>query len=450
MKPIHPTALFRLTVLGSLATCERLERGELKQEIDRISAQRHKRPDGKVVRLSPKTIQNWYYTWRQGGIEALIPKPRRDKGRYQLPSEIQQAILAAKQDRPKRSIRSIRTLLERQGRVAKGRVSRSSIHRLLQAHGLSRMASGAQPVERRSFVATHAGELWQGDVMHGPSVRVGGRMRKVYLVSLMDDASRLIAHCAFCTGETALDIEGVLKQAVLKRGLPKRILIDNGPAYRADSLQGICARLRINLIYAQPYQPEAKGKIERWHRTVRDQFLGELELEAMGDLDELNARLWVWVEQLYHQRVHGALEGQTPLQRYQQDLHHIRPLGPLAHRLDEIFYHRVERKVRKDGTLSYHGQQYEVPYEWGGQRVVLVVDPHENQALRIESSEGQPLGTVTRLDRQANAHRRRHKGASTTPARSTSKGEGLVDILYRAQHDKRSSRPEKNDTRRTR
>jgi transposase InsO family protein len=450
MKPIHPTALFRLTVLGCLATCERLERGELKQEIDRISAQRHKRPDGKVVRLSAKTIQNWYYTWRQGGIEALMPKQRRDKGRCQLPPEIQQAILAAKRDRPTRSIRSIRTLLERQGLVAEGSVSRSSIHRLLQAHGLSRMARGAEPVERRSFVATHAGDLWQGDVMHGPSVRVDGRMRKVYLVSLMDDASRLIAHGAFCTGETALDIEGVLKQAILKRGLPKRVLIDNGAAYRADSLQGICARLRINLIYARPYQPEAKGKIERWHRTVREQFLGELALEAIGDLDELNARLWVWVEQLYHQRVHGALEGQTPLQRYQQDLHHIRPLGPLAHRLDEIFYHRIERKVRKDGTLSYQGQQYEAPYEWVGHGVVLVVDPHENEALWIESSEGQPLGTVTRLDRQANAHRRRHKAASTPKDHSPPKDEGLVDLLYREQHNKRPSRHGKNDTGRTR
>lgn len=449
MKPIHPIALFRLAVLGSLATRERQRRGELKPEIERIAAQPHQRPDGKVVRLSPKTIENWYYRWRQAGIEALIPQPRRDKGQCHLPPEIQQAILAAKHDRPLRSIRSIRTLLERQGVVAKGSVSRSTIHRLLQTHGLSRVDSGAQPVERRSFVATHAGDLWQGDVMHGPSVRVQGRLRKVYLVSLMDDASRLIAHCAFCTGETALDIEGVLKQAVLKRGLPKRVLIDNGPAYRASSLQGICARLRINLIYAQPYQPQAKGKIERWHRTVRDQFLGELQLEAIGDLDELNARLWVWVEQLYHQRVHGALQGQTPLQRYQHDLAHIRPLGPLAHQLDEIFYHRLERKVRKDGTLSYQGQSYEVPYELVGQRVVLVVDPHEDQALRVESPQGQPLGAVIGLDRQANAHRRRRQATSIPKDRSSSKGEGLVDRLYREQHNDLPSIQRNTTTRRT-
>ena len=282
--------------------------------------------------------------------------------------------------------------------------------------------------------------------MHGPSVRVARRIRKVYLVSLMDDASRLIAHCAFCTGETALEIEGVLKQAVLKRGLPKRLLIDNGPAYRAASLQGICARLHINLSYARPYQPEAKGKIERWHRTVRDQFLGELDLQAIRDLDDLNARLWIWVEQLYHQRGHSALAGQTPLQRYQQDLVHIRPLGPLAHQLEDIFHHRIERKVRKDGTLSYHGHYYEAPYELVGQRVVLVVDPHGDQALRVEAPDGQPLGPVTRLDRQANAHRRRRKPASTLQQSSTSKGEGLVDMLYRQQQNNPPSSPGKNKT----
>ena len=108
-------------------------------------------------------------------------------------------------------------------------------------------------------MAARAGDIWYGDVMHGPKVAVKGRMQKVYLASLMDDASRLIAHSAFCPGETALDIEGVLKQAVLKRGLPKKLVIDNGAAYRAASLQGICARLEIRLIYCRPYAPQGKG-----------------------------------------------------------------------------------------------------------------------------------------------------------------------------------------------
>ena len=172
---------------------------------------------------------------------------------------MQAAIIQAKRENPRRSINQIRRLLEHSGQVARGELSRSSIHRLLKSHGLSRMSgSSSEPQERRAYVAAHAGDIWYGDVMHGPRVPVAKRLRKVYLVSLMDDASRLIAHSAFRPGETALDIEGVLKQAVLKRGRPSRMVLDNGAAYRAKTLQGICARLGIHLIYCRPYQPEAK------------------------------------------------------------------------------------------------------------------------------------------------------------------------------------------------
>lgn len=138
----------------------------------------------------------------------------------------------------------------------------------------------------------------------------------------MDDASRLIAHAAFCFGETALDIEGILKQAILKRGLPHKLLIDNGPAYISGSLKSICARLEIRLVYCRPYEPEGKGKLERFHRTFREQFLNEIDLNKICSLGDLNARLWAWIEQVYHQRRHGGLEDdKSPLDRWREDLH---------------------------------------------------------------------------------------------------------------------------------
>ena len=240
--------------------------------------------------MSEKTIEAWFYAWRRGGLEALTPKVRSDRGQSKIAPAVQEAILAAKRKNPRRSIRVIRRLLERQGTVAKDTLSRSAIHRLLQAHDLSRPSGAAsEPEERRAYVAQYAGDIWYGDVMHGPRVPMDGGMRKAYLVSLMDDASRLIAHSAFCPGETALDIEAVLKQAVLKRGLPVKLVIDNGPAYRAKTLQGICARLGIHLVYCRPYAPEGKGKLERWHRTFRDQFLTELEPSRLRDLSDLSA-----------------------------------------------------------------------------------------------------------------------------------------------------------------
>jgi putative transposase len=437
MNDIHPMALFRYSVLGPLVSRSELPRGELKATLHELAARHYDIPGSRHSRLSEKTIEAWYYAWRRDGLEGLTPKVRSDRGQSKLAPELQEAILAVKRENPRRSIRRIRRLLERRGTVAKDELSRSAIHRLLQAHGLSRPSGAAsEPQERRAYVAQYAGDIWYGDVMHGPRVPMGGKLRKAYLVSLMDDASRLIAHAAFCPGETALDIEAVLKQAVLKRGLPVKLVIDNGSAYRAKTLQGICARLGIHLVYCRPYTPEGKGKLERWHRTFRDQFLSELDPSRLRDLSDLNARLWAWLETVYHRTPHRGLDEQTPLQRYQQDLPRVRTLGALAARLDELFYHRVRRQVRKDGTVSYQGSRFEVPYELSGQRVRLVVDPHAQQVLAVEDTDGQPRGAVVPLDALANVHRRRRKPLQTqqpSPARRANDNE--VELAYRQYHD---------------
>lgn len=409
MEAIHPIALFRLMVLGPLASREQLEHGELTQIIRALALRRYDIPNSNRVFVSEKTIEHWYRRYKQGGIEALVPQPRADRGCSKLSQAIQEAIINCKQDNPKRSLDSIIMILTQNGVVAHGELKRSTIHRLLQQQGLSRPASSTGVIERRSYNALHAGYLWCSDVMHGPKLMIDGRERKVYLVSIMDDASRLLTHSAFCLGETALDIEGVLKQAILKRGLPVKFVVDNGSAYRAKSLQGICIRLGIRLIYCRPYDPESKGKLERWHSTFRDQFLTELDPQNIQTLTHLNARLWAWIEQNYHQRPHAGLEGLTPMQRYQKDLHHIHPLGEYAKNYDELFYHRLKRKVRKDGSVSYEGKRYEVPCELSGQSVQLVVDPHTFTPLYIESGEGERLGAVTAQDLQANNQRKRQR-----------------------------------------
>lgn len=431
MTKIHPMALFRLTVLGQLASRDCLERGELKQILQTLAAKTYDIPGSKRCQLSEKTIESWYYAWKCGGIEALETNPRNDKGQSKLPIDVQEAVLAAKRDNPSRSLNTLIALLEQKGLIAHGTISRSSVHRLLKQHGLStRSVVSTSSVERRSFVAAHAGDIWYGDVMHGPKVVINTGLRKSYLVSLMDDASRLIAHSAFCAGETALDIEGVLKQAVLKRGLPVKLVVDNGAAYRSKTLQAICARLEIRLIYCKPYSPQGKGKLERWHATVRSQFLGELAACAIRDVQDLNARWWVWIEKAYHLRVHHGLDGQTPLQRWQQDLARIRSLGHFAAQLDTIFYHRHSRKVRQDGTVAFQGTLYEVPYELSGQSVILVVDPHRDQAIAVENQDGKPLGPVTRLDSKANVHRKRCQPQLTPSAKSPTTS--TVEDLYQA------------------
>ena len=441
MNEIDPKALFRLSVLGPLASRERLERGELQAIIRELAGREYAIPGTRRRHLGEKTIQAWYYAWRTQGIDGLTPKPRIDRGQSKLSAVAQEAVLTAKRDNPRRSIRQIQQVLEAAGTVAGDSLSRSTIHRLLQQHGLSRSTGSVSlPAEKRSFVAASAGAIWYGDVMHGPRVPIGGKLAKSYLVTLFDDASRLIAHSAFCSGETALDIEGVLKQALLKRGVPIRLVVDNGAAYRAQTLQGICARLGIHLIHCRPYAPEGKGKLERWHRTCRDQFLTELDERLITSLDDLNARLWAWLEQVYHRSPHAGLDGMTPLARYQQDLAKIRPLGPRAAMLDALFLHRVCRLVRKDGTVSYLGTRFEVPFELSGKTVRLVVDPHAQAVVGVENEKGESLGRATPLDALANLDRRRRKpdpaDVAALSAMSTGQraGPNLVELAYQQYH----------------
>ena len=435
MNAVDPQALFRLSVLGPLVSRQQLERGQLKRLVTELAQREYAIPGSQRHRLGAKTIEAWYYAWRRLGLEGLVPKTRVDRGLSRIEPALQEAILAAKRDNPRRSTQQILRLLQAQGLPGAQALSRSALHRLLQRHGLSRVAgTSGQPEERRSFAAEFAGTIWYGDVMHGPRVPVKGQVRKTYLVSLFDDASRLVAHSAFCLGETALDIEGVLKQALLRRGVPVKLVVDNGAAYRASTLQGLCARLGIHLVFCRPYAPEGKGKLERWHRTAREQFLSELDERRINDLSDLNARLWAWLEQVYHRTEHSGLGGMTPLARYQRDLPRIRSLGARAAQLDALFHHRVQRLVRKDGTVSYQGQRFEVPFDLAGRTIKLVVDPHAQRVVGVEDDAGQSLGQATPLDVIANSHRTRRKGTPADPALGARQGANLVEIAHARHH----------------
>ena len=430
MKDVSRIALFRLSVLGALVSRERLERGELKSELERLAARDYDIPGSSRTFVSAKTIESWYYAYRKQGIEGLEPNPRSDRGRSKLSPKLQEMLLAARRENPRRSIRVLKRLMEEEGHAGRGELSRSAIHRLLQRHGLSNPTDPDSPKEEPRIQAPYAGDIWYGDVMYGPRITVHGRKRKTYLVTVMDDASRLVAHSAFYLGETALDIEGVLKQAPLKRGRP-RMALDNGAAYRALSLQSICARLKIHLVYCRPYAPEGKGKLERWHRTVRSQFLTEVDFQNLP-LDDVNARLWAWVEQSYHRNGHDGLGGLTPLTRYQQDLSRVRPLGQYAATIDQLFYHRQSRKVRRDGTVSYGGRVVEVPYELAAQTVYLLVDPHREVVTGIEDAHGLSLGPVTPLDPVANSHRPRTKSTDNVlPKPAPATGLNPIESAYR-------------------
>lgn len=233
-----------------------------------------------------RALRDWIQLYRRGGFEALLPKPRADRGRTRaLPAAIADALLELKEQQPGLSIPLVIKTARTHGAVPEGMaLPLATVHRLFSRHGLMRKPSGEPSAsDRRRFAFALPGQLWMSDVMHGPTVGVPDRSRrKTYLIAFLDDATRVVPYCAFALAENTQAFLPVFKQALLRRGLPQRLYVDNGANYRSQHLALVCAKLGIALIHARPHQPQGKGKQERWFRTVRAQLLARLTAADTG------------------------------------------------------------------------------------------------------------------------------------------------------------------------
>lgn len=227
----------------------------------------------------------------------------------------------------------------------------STVYRLLAEH---RVKHPKAAVDRRKFEAECVNDLWQSDVMHGPPIRVNGKRLKTYLIAIIDDHSRLIPHAEFYLNERLSSYTDCLKQALAGRGLPRKLYVDNGSAFRCKQLEHICASLGVALIHSKPYTPEGRGKIERFFRTIRSDFLPHFRGESLLELNEV---LDLWLEEVYHRRVHGST-GQSPFARFTENLHCLRPA---PENLKDFFRHTARRRVAKDRSIVLNGCLYEAP-----------------------------------------------------------------------------------------
>lgn len=400
-------ALWRLGVLGPLMSA-RLEHGDVAAHIQAAADRRHRMPSGLEVTLSASTIESWHYAYQRGGLDALKPQDRSDKGTTRaIRPEVAELLVRAKAEKPRRSIRRLIKMMVRAGVARPGELSKSSVHRLLCSANLSWRPARAEVRERRSFITELAGDLWVGDAMHGPRVIMpDGKLGKSYLLTQIDCATRFAPHSYFAPGEGAWRQEYGLKQAILRYGVPRAYYVDRGPAYVADSLRSICGELGIRLLHTGTGDAPAKGVIERWHRTVREELEDELDDEPLP-IGELNGKLWAWLGAEYHVRKHDTTE-RTPQQHFLEHAEHFRPVAPDKD-LDQVFLHRVRRTVRSDGTVRFKGGFLEVRPELVASRtpVELRFDPSEPDALpRVFVNDRFVCDTV-RLDRLANHGRKR-------------------------------------------
>lgn len=407
-------ALFRLSVLGDLVHLAPGSSGigdGLKQRADKD----YKIPGTLRTRVAPETLRGWLKAHRRGGFEALLPKERKDAGKSRaLDSAVCDLLCTLKDQNPDDSVAEVIAAARGSGELpAQVSLPLSTVHRVLSRAGLMKKLTD-EPTQKdhRRFEFAAAGQMWHSDVMHGPTAFLEGRKRKAYLIAFIDDATRVIPFAQFAHAENTEAFLPVFKQAIMRRGIPQRLFVDNGSAYRSQQLALCCAKLGTTLIHARAYHPQAKAKIERWFRTVRRQLVRRLGPDDTKSLDALNHRLWAYVEGEYHRNPHKGLGGQTPLDRWAQIGGDVRyPAAQLD--LDDLFLWEAKRKVKKDRTVSLSGVVYEVDAALVDATVTLRYDPQkQKRGLPIQVvADGHKVGNASVVDVRANCFVKRNQTA---------------------------------------
>ncbi len=401
-------ALFRYGVISELVN-RTLAPREKEKLLAAIAAKSWSLPGSRRTQIGRTTVRDWIELYQRHGLDGLKPCPRVDVGKPRaIPEPVQELLLALRTERPGASIDSLIRAVELSGRVAPmPRLSRSSVHRFFAAQAPQAAAPQGGEPDALAFTHPHVNDLWTSDLMHGPRLLVPGRRDggKTYLYAFLDDASRMVPFAAFYLAENAACFQDALKQALLRRGLPRRLYCDNGATFRTHHLEVICATLNISLIHSRPHRPRGRGKIERFFRHVRTGFLPHVTAEILSDLAALNRVFWAWLETEYHQTPHGGLDGVTPLDRFLKDQALIRQA---PEQLEQWLRMKVTRKVGRDRIVQLNSRLYEAPDGWAGETIEVFHDPYDptrpvHFRRRGESAE-HPL---RRLDLYTNATLRR-------------------------------------------
>ena len=402
-------AVFRHGIIGALTQAQ-LDAGQLREALKGLARQRFVPPKSKVAKTySASTLERWYYAFKRRGLEGLSPRPRSDKGRAQELTPPQRALLLdIRREYPSASASLILRTLTADGRLEKGAVSASTVRRLFADAGLDRVGlrlGGHTGRARLRWQAERPMALWHGDVCHGPAFTFGSKSIPLRIHGMLDDASRYVVALEAHHTEREVDMLGLMVRALRRHGPPDALYLDNGSTYRGETLATACARIGTALLHARPYDAPARGKMERFWRTLREgclDFLGDVKT-----LHDVNVRLWAFLDTHYHQAPHASLLGQSPSAVFES-------LKKPPDTFDEAKLRQAltvstRRRVHADGTVALDGIDYEVDGGHLAGRIVnlcrCLVDVTELPWLEIE---GRRL-VLHPVDVVANGKRRRER-----------------------------------------
>ena len=403
----QPSVYLKMRVLGAVDTVEGRTRHE---RIHNVAAMTFLDEEGNSRRFTWRTIQTWFYRYKNHGITGMTVQPRKDKGqvRKTTPEEVLEAINAARPHfhNHRANKRALYRYCIANGLLHADRLAQTTFYRFIREYELLAPQDNDHK-QRLAFSMKHANQLWQADTMFGPYVDTGvspGARKQAKLIAFIDDASRVICHGEFFFEENVDTLVQAIRAAFYKRGVPEQLLVDNGSIYCSQEITLICARVGCILRHTPVRDAAAKGKIERFFRRVRDQFL--IQKLDLSSLEALNRQFTEWVENDYNAIVHDTI-GMKPLDRFGLDRTRVRFLPPSEHS-DELFYAEATRKVKKDNTFSFAGRRYETPVDLRDKEIQLRHDRRRQDTTAvIIYHKGQRQGAARLLDAVANGMQRR-------------------------------------------
>jgi len=421
-------AMFRAAVVGHLVHAT-LARGQLCCALTELSKQTFRPPGADAGRTYAfSTLERWYYAYKKGGLQALRPRRRSDRGHAQkLSDELKTLLCDIRRTHPTASVPLIMDTLIRQGQLDKGAVSPSTIRRLFRDRGLTR-ATGLvhkdQP-QRLRWEAEAPMTLWHADVCHGSPICVDGVNVPVRIHAVMDDASRFVVAIEAHRTEREQQMLELFADTLRRHPAPKSLYLDNGSTYSGKRLQTVCDRLGIGLIHATPYSPQARGKMERFFRTLRTRCLDHVG--SLTSFDELNKRLWAFTDEDYHVRPHAGLMGRTPKEVFvEHSDDSLRWIDEAA--LRGAFVAQSSRRIRGDSTLSFEGQIFEVDQRFlCGRTVTLCFCVLDDDPEPYILFEGRRFA-LHPVDVKQNAHRQRKPADKDLPDVDFDPARTLVDV----------------------
>ena len=368
----------------------------------RVTASPLTLPDGSTVTYSYKTLEKWKSQYSIGGLDALMPGTRSDKG---IPRALNEDAIAEiyriKEEHPRMNATQIYTHLVRESFIP-ATVSVDSVQRFIRHNDL-KSARDPNLRDRKAFEEDEFGKIWQADTCYLPHITEDGTSKRVYCIMIIDDHSRLLVGGELFYNDNACNFQKVLKDAIATYGIPDKLYVDNGCSYSNAQLSMICVSLGILLLHTRVRDGASKGKVERHFRTLKERWLYTLDMNKITSLSQFNGMLKDYMRD-YNTTFHRGIDT-IPLERYQASKDH--PRKPESRQwLDDCFYNRITRKVRKDSTISIDKVCYDVPMQFISAKVEVRYLPDDmTSAYILFEGEKFPIRQTSRND---NCHTRRN------------------------------------------